>query len=584
MSHTGASTYTHSMAISATSNRSVLNSNNDITPAQVDSYFDARGNMQQMQAGTPLCWNTFNQLQSVIIIDRGEEATGNDREVYQYCQGQRLRKQAWSLTNSDGNLWQVNDVIYLPGLEIRRSYVDSNGSPQPASEVLHSLNINSGNRAQIRMLHWEVGQPTDIEADQIRYSLDNLIGSVNIELDASGNILSREEYYPFGGSAVLVGNSSEVKYKYVRFSGKERDSAGLYAFGHRYYAPWLFRWISHDPAGTSDMVNAYCYVGNNPITDRDISGGVDSADLSQGLRTLLFENTHPVYRNMLNTRGGGGSLALQTRTVNTFANAISQVAAPTHRRLLSESRTEGSVARLSDSEQRIIRSYSEESVPFHNMLLPHGLTKQDVEKGYRPEMAAELHAAMDVLPAYPGHSYRGALLANNVRYIPSRLDHAEGIQMIAGPQREADAQRGGNITIAAGDYVTTQTFFSTSASRGVASEFVMRQRFGRQFEPDTVLFDIDAQSGRNITELTELRQAEVLLQPGAIFQITHVEEGDLGLRVGLHEVPDEFWDSEEVISGRTVVRDYRFGSRVHQRPQYPAARTAPRMTLRTSWR
>ena len=42
----------------------------------------------------------------------------------------------------------------------------------------------------------------------------------------------------------------DLSLKRYRFSGKERDDeTGLYYFGARYYAPWLGRWTSTDPAG-----------------------------------------------------------------------------------------------------------------------------------------------------------------------------------------------------------------------------------------------------------------------------------------------------------------------------------------------
>jgi RHS repeat-associated protein len=64
-----------------------------------------------------------------------------------------------------------------------------------------------------------------------------------------------------------------VKLKEYRYSGKERDdSTGLYYYGARYYAPWLGRWISADPAGTVDGLNLYEFVGGNPITGIDIGG------------------------------------------------------------------------------------------------------------------------------------------------------------------------------------------------------------------------------------------------------------------------------------------------------------------------
>ncbi|MFK0731931.1 MAG: RHS repeat-associated core domain-containing protein [Gloeotrichia echinulata HAB0833] len=61
--------------------------------------------------------------------------------------------------------------------------------------------------------------------------------------------------------------------KHYRYSGKERDAAtGLYYYGARYYAPWLGRWMSCDPAGTVDGLNLYAFVGGNPTSFTDISG------------------------------------------------------------------------------------------------------------------------------------------------------------------------------------------------------------------------------------------------------------------------------------------------------------------------
>ncbi|MFC4275235.1 RHS repeat-associated core domain-containing protein, partial [Achromobacter aloeverae] len=66
--------------------------------------------------------------------------------------------------------------------------------------------------------------------------------------------------------------TSEVNYKFIRYSGKERDVTGLYYYGVRYYQPWIGRWINPDPGGTVDGQNLYCMVGNNPSTDVDQTG------------------------------------------------------------------------------------------------------------------------------------------------------------------------------------------------------------------------------------------------------------------------------------------------------------------------
>lgn len=63
-----------------------------------------------------------------------------------------------------------------------------------------------------------------------------------IELDDRADLVSREEYYPFGGTAVWSARSMvEADYKFLRYSGQERDASGLYAYGFRYYAPWMGR-------------------------------------------------------------------------------------------------------------------------------------------------------------------------------------------------------------------------------------------------------------------------------------------------------------------------------------------------------
>ena len=69
------------------------------------------------------------------------------------------------------------------------------------------------------------------------------------------------------------GVRSEVSKKRYRYTGKERDEeTGLYYHGERYYAPWLGRWTSCDPAGLTDGPCLYEYAGVNPIKRLDRNG------------------------------------------------------------------------------------------------------------------------------------------------------------------------------------------------------------------------------------------------------------------------------------------------------------------------
>ncbi|EUM24125.1 RHS repeat domain-containing protein, partial [Enterobacter sp. BIDMC 26] len=119
------------------------------------------------------------------------------------------------------------------------------------------------------------------------YSHDNLTGSSGLELDGDGNIISTEEYYPFGGTAILTARSQlEADYKTVRYSGKERDATGLYYYGYRYYQPWSGRWLSADPAGTVDGLNLFRMCRNNPMTMRDMDGCAPESDSLKGFGKL----------------------------------------------------------------------------------------------------------------------------------------------------------------------------------------------------------------------------------------------------------------------------------------------------------
>jgi RHS repeat-associated protein len=100
------------------------------------------------------------------------------------------------------------------------------------------------------------------------------LGSAALETNENGQVISYEEYHPFGTSAYRVARSgTDLSLKRYRFTNKERDDeTGLYYFGVRYYAAWLGRWTSSDPGGFVDGLNLYVYVRNNPVNGVDELG------------------------------------------------------------------------------------------------------------------------------------------------------------------------------------------------------------------------------------------------------------------------------------------------------------------------
>ncbi|MBV4487596.1 toxin [Pseudomonas sp. SWRI153] len=249
--------YTQRTFIDPNSNRGVRWSEGD-EPPDFSTHFDAHGNLQALLPGQGLQWNVLDELTSVTLIER--EAAIPDQETYRYSGGARVYKHHETQGSTTTHFQQVR---YLPGLEIRT---------RDTGEQLHVITLPTtiGN---IRCLHWRTGRPEGIVNDQLRYCLVDSQSSSLIELDQSARVISHEHYYPFGGTASLAANSElEVSYKTIRYSGKELDDTGLYYYGRRYYAPWLQRWLSTDPAGALDGWNLYSMVGNNPVSFVDELG------------------------------------------------------------------------------------------------------------------------------------------------------------------------------------------------------------------------------------------------------------------------------------------------------------------------
>ncbi len=256
LTHSGPQSHGHRLVAAAQSNR-CLPVINGMEPSEEDfrNSFDNSGNLLNLQPGQSLRWDLRNQLREVRSV-------ANDREGYVYgADGVRVRKVRSTQTNART---LISEVRYLPGLELR--------THSGTGQALQVIIVQTG-RSSVRVLHWESEPPKDISIDQYRYSLNDHLGSCALELDSSGDIISQERYHPFGTTAWFAGRSEiEAGYKTVRYSGQERDATGLYYYGFRYYAPWMQRWLNPDPAGSSDGLNFYVMVRNNPVRLRDRRG------------------------------------------------------------------------------------------------------------------------------------------------------------------------------------------------------------------------------------------------------------------------------------------------------------------------
>jgi RHS repeat-associated protein len=274
----GAGSWTRRYAYEPTSNRLVSTSlpgDPQSGPYSAPYAHDAHGNMTSMPHLANIGWDFKDQMRTV---DLG----GGGTAYYVYdAAGQRVRKVIERL----GTL--VEERIYLGGFEVYRKR-DHTGV-LVERETLH---VMDGAR-RIALVETETvdtaAGPFTV-TPRVRYQLGNHLGSAVLELDEGGLVISYEEYHPYGTTAYRSARSGvEVSEKRYRYTGKERDEeTGLYYHGARYYAPWLGRWTSCDPAGMVDGPGLYTYVRDNPVRLMDPSGTQSFASPEEKRRAEAF--------------------------------------------------------------------------------------------------------------------------------------------------------------------------------------------------------------------------------------------------------------------------------------------------------
>ncbi|MFL5748828.1 MAG: SpvB/TcaC N-terminal domain-containing protein [Niastella sp.] len=220
--------------------------------------YDVHGNMHGLETLTSELWNFLDQFNQA-----GLGGGGNAYYVYN-AGGQRVRK---VIERPDGS---KKERLYLGTVEIYREY-NSAATLVLERESLHVMD----DKNRIAMVDTPVVKPVaSVETQLIRYQYSNHLQSAALELDEAAQVISYEEYFPFGTTSYsTIDATREVPAKRYRYTGRERDEeSGLNYHGARYYALWLCRWTTTDPAGLVDGPNLYRYCRNNPVKLDDPNG------------------------------------------------------------------------------------------------------------------------------------------------------------------------------------------------------------------------------------------------------------------------------------------------------------------------
>ena len=138
----------------------------------------------------------------------------------------------------------------------------------------------------------------NLAGSERRYFLKDHLGSVRTTVDRNGNVVGRDDYYPFGLAMPGRSSNSSNPNDDYKFTGYELDDeAGLtvYHANARGYDPVLGRFNQVDRRYDKyPGISSYAYVLNNPVGLTDVTG--DTVDISQ---------VQKVYDNAVYGKGHG---------------------------------------------------------------------------------------------------------------------------------------------------------------------------------------------------------------------------------------------------------------------------------------
>lgn len=230
--------------------------------------YDAGGNQRQMAINdtVSLSFNCCENLVRTGIIERPDQPDDGDYYVYDSAEDRILKVN--ERMAQGGSVTEVSRKTYIGNYEVIRNFQVGDGLSKQTMER-RTLRVMD-DQTCVAIIHYWVEE----DKRSTRFQMESNHGSISMEMDAEGQLISYEEYFPFGGTAIIAGqNEIEVALKDYRYSGKEcDDSTGLYYYGARYYISWLGRWLNADPLGDGDGLNLYCFVGNNPFSYHDPNG------------------------------------------------------------------------------------------------------------------------------------------------------------------------------------------------------------------------------------------------------------------------------------------------------------------------
>ena len=219
--------------------------------------------------------NGFGLTQSSVTTSGG----GGNSTAFSYNSSHQRWKQ-------DANYAGVHEVTYYIG-----GVMEKTTKGTGATEYRHLIPAGSGSAILTRR--------SDL-TNSTYYMTSDHLGSGDLVLDSSANILAKESFTPFGARRGSNWQGIPTTADYTVFSNTSRrgftghemlDSVGLVHMNGRVYDPTIGRFLSADPIiqtlALSQAINAFSYVMNMPLTLTDPSGMSWLSKLFGGIGSFL---------------------------------------------------------------------------------------------------------------------------------------------------------------------------------------------------------------------------------------------------------------------------------------------------------
>lgn len=233
-----------------------------IGQTEIPYVYDDNGNLVQEGLTRHFEWDHSDHMKVFRTQTQGAEPSVHAHYLYD-ATGQRVMK--WVRRQG-----RVNMTVYVDGVFEHHRQITVGGVQE--NNTLHVMDD------QQRIALVRVGEPfSDDSTPAVKFHLGDHLGSSNVVIDNSGELVNREEYTPYGETS--FGSFARKRY---RFTGKERDEeSGLNYHVERYFLAFLGRWIAADPIEVEGGLNLYEYAASNPINLIDSNGATPTKANSQ---------------------------------------------------------------------------------------------------------------------------------------------------------------------------------------------------------------------------------------------------------------------------------------------------------------